>query len=161
MPTSTSTETERHRVVVIDGELPDGFQFAPDAEPDFHTAPEDLTVQKELMDREPIFHRPLSGTSRQQFEKMTAAEFWETGASGRRYSRQFCLDTLEKKYQKTFKDTCELRDIYCRKLAPEVYLFTYTLFWRKRTTRRVTIWRRHGNDWQAVYHQGTVVEGAT
>lgn len=126
-------------------------------EPTLVTAQEDLDIQKELMDREPIFHRPLTGTSRHQLEKMTDPEFWETGASGRRFSRQFCLDTLEKKYQKIFKDVCELRDLHCRKLAPDLYLLTYTLFWRKKTTRRATIWRRHGDDWQVVYHQATPV----
>jgi hypothetical protein len=39
-----------------------------------------------------------------------------------------------------------------------VYLLTYTLFQGERTTRRSTIWERTSDGWQAVFHQGTVVE---
>ena len=32
-----------------------------------------------LMAREPIFHKPEFGTSRQEFERMTAPDYWEGG----------------------------------------------------------------------------------
>jgi hypothetical protein len=60
-----------------------------------HTDPKHLDVLNELIKRKPLFHRPEFGTTRQDFEAMTVAEFWEVGASGRRYSRQYVLDTLE------------------------------------------------------------------
>jgi hypothetical protein len=76
-------------VIVIDGPLPPGIWERPDMEPQLVTAPEDMAVRDELMQREPLFHRPAYGATREDFEKMTAPEFWEVGASSRRYSREF------------------------------------------------------------------------
>ena len=97
--------------------------------------------------------------SQQQLEAMTADEFWETGASGRRYSREYVLNELEKRKLKVPPDVVETSDFHVRALAPDTYLVTYTLLQdRKRLTRRATIWRRAAQGWKAVYHQGTVVE---
>src|SRR5262245_44008821 len=48
-------------------------------------------ARADLLQREPLFHRPEFGTTRPDFERMMAPEFWEVGASGRRYSREFVL----------------------------------------------------------------------
>jgi hypothetical protein len=130
-------------------------------EPSFTTAPELQDVLAELSVREPIFHRPEFGTSRADFERMTAEDFWETGASGRRYSREFVLNELEKHFSKSQEDVWETRDFYCRKLGEETYLLTYTLLQGgERLTRRATIWERSKDGWKIVYHQGTVVQDA-
>jgi hypothetical protein len=54
-------------------------------EPTPATAPELQDVLAKLSAREPIFHRPEFGTLRADFERMTSVDFWEAGASGRRY----------------------------------------------------------------------------
>jgi hypothetical protein len=79
------------RVTVIDGPLPPGIWQRSDMEPHLVTEPEHLPVLQELMEREPLFHRSGFGTARKDFEKMTAAEFWEVSASGRRFSREFVI----------------------------------------------------------------------
>jgi hypothetical protein len=115
---------------------------------------DDLTeVQKELIGREPIFHRPELGTTRDIFEEMTAEDFWETGASGRRYSRDFVIDTVVKRYIHGYKDDWRVKDFYCQLLAPDHYLLTYTLYQGNRVTRRATLWRFSSNHWVALYHQ--------
>jgi hypothetical protein len=92
---------------------------------------------------------------------MTVEDFWETGASGRRYSRAYVLDELEKRYAVPHVDTWETMDFHCRRLAHDVYLLTYTLLQDKeRRTRRSTIWQRTAEGWKIVYHQGTIVENA-
>jgi len=48
-------------------------------------------VLEELRSREPIFHTERFGRSAEEFERSTAPDFWEVGASGRRYSRDFIL----------------------------------------------------------------------
>ncbi len=50
-------------------------------EPKRKTGDDLIEAQKALMLREPIFHRPELGTSRETFESMTAEDYWETGAS--------------------------------------------------------------------------------
>ena len=128
-------------------------------EPTFVTSPEFEDVLAELSVREPIFHRPEFGTSRADFERMTVEDFWETGASGRRYSREFVLDELERRFSVPHDDVWETRDFYCRRLGPETYLLTYTLLQdEQRLTRRATIWQRTKDGWKIVYHQGTIVQ---
>lgn len=127
-------------------------------EPDLVTPARLDDVLGELIAREPIFHRLELGTSRRDLENMTEPDFWEVGASGRRYSREHVFATLEERYRNPGPDPWETRDFHCRELAPDTYLLTYTLLQEERLTRRATIWRRHGSAWKIVYHQGTVVE---
>ena len=123
-----------------------------------HIDPANVDVLNELMQREPIFHRSELGTTRQDFENMTVETFWEVGASGRRYSRKYVMDTLELRHSEAHEDIWETRDFHCLEIAPDNYLITYTLIQGERVTRRSTIWRRCGAGWQIVYHQGTIVE---
>jgi hypothetical protein len=92
---------------------------------------------------------------------MTAEDFWEVAASGRRYSRAYVLDLLEKRYSQPYEDNLEASAFHCRQLCDDTYLLTYTLLQENvRTTRRSTIWRRTAEGWKIVFHQGTVVADA-
>jgi hypothetical protein len=149
--------TTIYKVTVVDGPT---SEFVGNAhEPDFTTEPENLLVLKELLQREPLFHRPEFGLQRTDFERMTVAGFWEIGASGRCYSRQYVIDTLERKYQQQDKETAEweIHNPCCMKIAEDNYLLVYTLVQGQRVTRRSTIWRRSSGEWQIVFHQGTEV----
>jgi hypothetical protein len=116
-------------------------------------------ILNELRAREPIFHHPEFGTSRSDFEIMTAPEFWEVGASGKIYSREYVLDLLEERYANPLSEQLEANDFRCQQLAADLYLLTYTLIQdRSRKTRRTTIWRRTPAGWQIMYHQGTIVQ---
>jgi len=126
-------------------------------EPKRQTDAELLAVQRELIDREPIFHRPEYGTTRQAFEALTAEDFWEVGASGRRYSRQYVIETLVQRWSVPHEDHWRTEEFYCQIIAPGHYLLTYTLHQGARVTRRTTLWRRSHENWVAVYHQGTLV----
>jgi hypothetical protein len=125
------------------------------------TAPELEGVLAELSRSEPIFHRPEFGSSRADFDRMTAEDYWETGASGRRYSRQAVLDGLEGRFSAPHADVWETSDFHCRRLSEDTYLLTYTLLQNhQRLTRRATIWRKTPDGWKIVYHQGTIVQDA-
>jgi hypothetical protein len=118
-----------------------------------------VEILAELSSREPIFHRPEFGTTRADFEAMTAESFCEVGASGRRYSREFVLDTLEQRFSAPHADVWETSDFHCQLLSEDVYLLTYTLIQdRKRVTRRATIWQKSEHGWKILYHQGTIVQ---
>ena len=125
-------------------------------EPHLVTAPEHMAVLDELIQREPLFHRAAFGTTRKDFEKMTAPTFWEVSGSGRRLSRQFVLDTLETRYENFTEAVWEMGDFHCFEIAAGNYLVTYTLIQGERVTRRATIWHRTADGWQILYHQGTV-----
>ena len=128
-------------------------------EPVLITDPKLYGILEELKKREPIFHRPEYGTARKDFEDMTEPDYWEVGASGRRYSRDYILDVLEDRFRAPHEDVWETKDFYCQEISPNNYLLTYTLIQAKsRVTRRMTIWRRHESGFKIVYHQGTVAE---
>jgi len=117
-----------------------------------------LPVLEELCRREPIFHTEGFGRSLEDFERATALDFWEVGASGRRYSREFILgmrrqDQLVDADQAGWKVT----GFGLRRLGPDCYLLTYTLDQAGRLTRRATIWERTSDAWRILYHQGTIV----
>src|SRR5436190_1233899 len=116
--------------------------------------PELADVLEEFRAREPIFHRPELGVSRADFERMTVEDFREVGAFGRRYSRAFVFDELERRFAVPHTDLSETSEFDCRKLADDVYLLTYTLVQDKvRRTRRSTVWQRTADGWKIVYHQ--------
>lgn len=117
-----------------------------------------LGVLEELKRLEPIFHRPEHGSSSVDFEGMTDPEFWEIGASGRRYSRDQVLEVLDQRYRSLRQDPWEASEFQCRQLATDLYLLTYTLLQDTRLTLRSTIWRRGSSGWRIVFHQGTEVK---
>jgi hypothetical protein len=126
-------------------------------EPKLVTEARLLPVLEQLRNREPIFHRPELGTTRADFEAMTEPDFWEVGASGRRYSRQYVLDVLEERYRQPVEEDWQTSDFHCREIAASNYLLTYTLQQGARITRRATLWRHTAQGWKIVYHQGTLV----
>jgi hypothetical protein len=90
---------------------------------------------------------------------MTTEDFWEIGASGRRYSRVAVLDALQERHAAAHADVWKTMDFACRKLASGVYLLTYTLLQDKsRWMRRSTVWQQTSDGWKIVFHQGTIVQ---
>ncbi len=114
-------------------------------------------VSRELAAREPIFHRPEFGITREDFERMLTEEFREVGASGQAYTRAFVLDTLEQRHREPVLEDLAVSEFRCQRIADDLYLATYLLDQAGRLSRRATLWRRSGADWKIVYHQGTLV----
>jgi|HubBroStandDraft_1064217.scaffolds.fasta_scaffold04843_4 hypothetical protein len=127
-------------------------------EPTLVTVAKDRAVLEELSRREPIFHRPEFAGSSAQVKAMTADDFWEIGASGRRYSRQYVLKTLAARQENPVDDDWRATDFHCRELAQDLYLLTYTLLQGERLTRRASLWQRSCAGWKILFHQGTLVQ---
>jgi len=97
---------------------------------------------------------------------MTDPDFWEVGASGRRYSREFVIEGVSKRYENPQysgihsppENSWITKDFHCLEIAGGNYLLTYTLIQGERVTRRSTIWRRTSAGWKILYHQGTTLE---
>jgi hypothetical protein len=117
----------------------------------------DDDIAAELAAREPLFHRPEFGTTRQDFEQMMAEEFWEVGASGQIYSRDHVLDVLEQRHREPVAEDLAVSNFRCQQIAVDLFLATYTLNQSGRISRRASLWRQTPEGWQVVYHQGTVV----
>ncbi len=121
--------------------------------------PELLPTLEALRRREPIFHTPEFGSTAAEFERSTSPDYWEVGASGRRYSRDFILSELitSVPYVDAAAADWQTSEFGLRRLGPETYLLTYTLNQAGRRTRRATIWQSSGAGWRILYHQGTIV----
>lgn len=123
-----------------------------------HTDPKLLPVLEQLRLREPIFHTREFGTSGSDYERATAPSYWEVGASGRRYSREFILGRLrETSPEHAERAGWQSWDHALRELGPGTYLLTYVLRQGERLSRRATVWRSSADGWQILYHQGTLV----
>jgi hypothetical protein len=118
---------------------------------------EQAEILKELMAREPIFHRRQFGTDRNALERMTDENFWEIGASGRCYTRDYAIENLLERYRLPEPHDWPCRDFTIMPLAEALFLVSYILEEPDRTTRRSTIWRRSGFEWKIVFHQGTPI----
>ena len=115
------------------------------------TTPELLPILDDLRRREPIFHRP-------EFPTVMSSDYWEVGASGRRYTRDFILETLAQHPPiDASVANWQATDFALQELAPNTYLLTYTLDQADRLTRRSTLWQRTPENWHILYHQGTIV----
>jgi hypothetical protein len=130
-------------------------------EPNLAVADELLPVLNELMRLEPLFHAAAGDATPQRFEELVDSEFWEVGASGRRYSREFALSVVSSRQRDPAEDHWKTSGFRVFEVAADNYLLTYTLEQPDRITRRATLWRRVGGNWKAVYHQGTVVQEAS
>lgn len=124
--------------------------------------PDELSrIARELAAREPIFHKPEFGTSRHDFDRLMAKDYWEIGASGQKYSRQFVLSALEKRHEESVSEHLTVTDFACRCIAMDTYLVTYQLEQDGgRLTRRSTLWQYSSEGWQILYHQGTLISGS-
>lgn len=124
-----------------------------------------LAILAELQPREPIFHRADFYSTLADFDRLMAPTYWEIGASGRRYSRNFILQHLATNPPVDAGAAgWRTTDFACQPLGPATYLLTYTLTQPSclepaRLTRRATIWQRTENGWQILYHQGTIIIG--
>ena len=123
-----------------------------------HVDPDLQPILQELRSREPIFHTQRFGRSLEDFQRSTAPEFWEVGASGRRYSRDFIL-SMRAKDELVDAETAgwKASAFGLRRLGEKTFLLTYTLDQASRLTRRATIWEETQEGWRILYHQGTIV----
>ena len=126
-------------------------------EPELIVQPELLPILEQLKQFEPLIYAANTGKNTAYFEHLLAPEFWEVGASGRRYSREYVLSELEKRQKNPRNETWHTDGYHLQQLNNTHYLITYTLHQPTRITRRASLWRQEGERWLFVYHQGSVV----
>lgn len=115
-------------------------------------------VKNELLAREPIFHKPEFGTRAEDYQAMTAEDYWEVGASGRIYVRDLVVSGLVSRGKVAGDEDWVVSDEKVRRLSDDTYAFTYQLDQAGRLTRRLTLWRHTESGWVILYHQGTIIQ---
>ncbi|RYF82819.1 MAG: DUF4440 domain-containing protein [Comamonadaceae bacterium] len=112
----------------------------------------------ELSHREDLYHAASPAATPAAFEQVVAPDFWEIGASGRRYERAFCLQVLSQRGPTPAQHGWRVRDAQVQRVGADHCLLVYTLAQTGRITLRSTLWRQSAQGWQAVFHQGTVLQ---
>jgi hypothetical protein len=121
------------------------------------TAPHLLPALAALERLEPLYHAAFPDATPADFERLVAPDFWEVGATGRRYSRAFALRVLSDRHGRPDPATWHTDRFHLQEAGPGLFLLSYRLRQPSRVTLRLTVWRREGDGWLALYHQGTVV----
>jgi len=127
-------------------------------EPELIAPPELLPILQKLKPLEPLIYAANAGKDSAYFDRLLAPEFWEIGASGRRYDREYVLSELEKRKKHPRDEVWHTDGYYVQALSGTHYLITYTLHQPTRITKRASVWRQEGERWLFVYHQGTIVQ---
>jgi hypothetical protein len=99
--------------------------------------------------------------SRTDLETLLHPDFTEVIPSGRCLTRSQIIAVLTAKATtKTGRDTSPRKAVELRgvQLSDSMIMVTYVSEQGERRVRRVTLWLRSGQDWQAYYHQSTPVE---
>lgn len=119
----------------------------------------DLEIACEELKRlEPIFHTPATGPEKHNYQRVISPDFWEVGASGKRFDRDLVLKTLAEREHAGIYEQLSAEDLDCVVLGGGYFLVRYLLRQGERMTRRASIWKRSNAGWQIIYHQGTIVQ---
>lgn len=96
---------------------------------------------------------PVIRQSTEQMDKLIADDFIEFGKSGCIYCKHDCLE-LNEKFRKFI-----VQDFEVSELSKDVMLATYNSIEFEDEVElvvlRSSIWKRYGEDWRIVFHQGT------
>ncbi len=95
---------------------------------------------EELKHMEPVFHTAATGPENHKYERMIEPDFWEVGASGRRYDRKLVLKTLSERESTGVYEPLSTEDFDCTDLGGDCYLVRYMLRQGERATGSVQIW---------------------
>ena len=112
--------------------------------------------QKQLKELELALLDPSGRADTSLLDRLISSEFVEVGANGRTFGKEDVLARLPLERGVSFRT--EHVSVYL--IAPTVGLVTYTA---ERTadgstvrSKRCSIWRLDQDEWQVIYHQGTV-----
>jgi len=111
-----------------------------------------IDLEQKLQDTE--FRR-----SKEFLENTLHDEFVEIGATGRQYNKQETIKNINQPTRLDYKAS----DFRTSPLSDEIVLLTYKLVTLDdsveiQASLRSSIWKFGNNNWQIIFHQGTVAE---
>ena len=130
-------------------------------EPERVTPSERTGIRDELAGLAATLHRPAPGWARADLSRLVTRDFWEIGASGRRYSRDYVLDVLQERNWAGTPAPFAPSDFQVQPLDKDLFLLSYDLNQDGRLTRRASLWFRTPLGWKCRFHTGTPIEPDT
>jgi hypothetical protein len=123
----------------------------------------DLLTELQALECE--LHHPGVRLDEARLQALLHADFHEVGRSGRAYDRPTILRFLAEQGRSAEGPPDVVPDRFAvTRLGPDAALLTYRAAHRQpdgslaRHTLRSSVWRRVGDGWQLLYHQGTAAE---
>jgi len=104
--------------------------------------------QAYLFELETALHRSDIRNSPDAVSALLADEFIEFGKSGRVWDKRSIMESMQRE---KLDHRITVKDFVARELAPDVVLLTY----QTASALRSSIWKRFGDKWQMIFHQGT------
>ncbi|HGM5044312.1 TPA: DUF4440 domain-containing protein [Stenotrophomonas maltophilia] len=123
--------------------------------------PADAALAAELEALERALHAPTVRAGREQLAALLDEEFSEIGSSGRCYDRAAALEEIPlERAQVQIESELYAVWLLSRDLAQVRYRSRHHLDGQpQRWVLRSSLWRRHGDGWRMVFHQGTPEAG--
>ncbi len=104
--------------------------------------------QAYFFELETALHRKEIRNSPDAVSALLADDFVEFGRSGRVWDKASIIESMQKE---ELDEKVTVQDFAARELSPDVVLVTY----KTASALRSSIWKRFGEKWQMVFHQGT------
>lgn len=140
----------------------DGFRS--DAPTEWRLSVEDnRSVSIKADDREKIYALEISLLDPQvrknikELDRLIADNFYEIGASGKVYDKNNVLARLP--LEQNDEILGEVIDFEIDNITEYLIRANYILEEKTRRTRRTSIWQRQNDNYQMIFHQGTVLDG--
>ena len=122
--------------------------------------PYDTVVCELLNAYEVALLDPKNRSNRVELDRLIADEFVEIGATGNTFGKAEVMSSLPDESGVHF----EASDVKVKMLSPTVGLVTYvtarTANESVRRSKRASIWVKTGEQWQMIFHQGTLMKEA-
>jgi hypothetical protein len=120
-----------------------------------------MSITDQLIQLESSLLTPMVRASYDDLNRLIADDFVEVGASGRRFGKPDVLSRLPAERGIEVKSL----NMNAKMLSPTVGLVTFDTERRMdgetRRAHRVSIWTLNIDQWQMIYHQGTVAVDLT
>ena len=110
-------------------------------------------IHDEILEVEQRLLEPEVRSSRDALDRLVADDFVEFGSSGQVYAKQDVIGQL----LAAPAFSVQMTAFRVRALSPDVALATY----RTGRSLRSSIWRREGDGWRIVFHQGTPITSSS
>ncbi len=106
-------------------------------------------LQDEIRELEDCLVSPEVRASADALNRLISDQFVEFGSSGRIYTKRDVITQM----LAAPSITVEVADLRVLAVSPDVALATY----RTGRSLRSSVWRREGESWRIVFHQGTPI----
>jgi len=91
-----------------------------------------------------------------KLDRLIADNFYEIGASGKFYDKNNILARLP--LEQNYEIYGKVINFEIAHISENLIRANYTLEEKTKRTRRTSIWQRHHNNYQMIFHQGTVID---